>query len=203
MDATLYISFVLVSATLVIIPGPNVLVIVSTSIAHGKRRGLQTVAGTSLAMAIQLLAAALGTTWLVRQLSEGAYILKWLGVVYLVYLGLQHLRQSFSSRICPGTPSASSTFAKGFLVSLGNPKTILFFTAFLPQFVSSTGNYLHQVTLLSVTFLFIAVLLDSAYAILSAHLKILLEGCMLARIRHALSGVLYLVASAWLLATRR
>lgn len=204
MDATLFISFVLVSVALIVVPGPNVLVIVSTSLAHGKTRGLQTVAGTTLAMALQLLIAGIGTAWFVQRLVEGFYYLKWIGVLYLIYLACVHIRQALlAHETTPINITASATFARGFLVSATNPKTILFFSAFLPQFIHSSENYVQQISLLSLTFLLLAAALDSCYALLSARLRPLLLKRNMTRIQNGLSGLLYIGASAWLAATRR
>ncbi len=203
MDITLFLSFVVVSTGLIAIPGPNVLVIVSTSLAHGKTRGLQTVAGTTTAMAIQMTIAAVGTAWFVQWITQGFFILKWIGIVYLLYLAWAHFRQF---RITDGSnvpASASGTFTKGFLVSLTNPKTILFFTAFLPQFVSAQGDYSQQITLLSITFLALAATLDSCYALLSARLYPMLQRRQYAQLQNGLSGLLYLSASVWLATLRR
>lgn len=203
MDTTLFISFLIVSFVLIVVPGPNVLVIVSTSIAHGKSRGLQTVAGTTLAMALQLIIAGVGTAWFIEILTEGFRYLKWLGAIYLLYLAARHLKQAVFSRETSREITASATFARGFLVSSTNPKTILFFSAFLPQFVSSGENYLQQIGLLSLIFLLLAALLDSCYAILSSKLQSLLLRHNVARLQNGLSGLLFLGASAWLAATRR
>ena len=204
MEITLLTSFLMVSMALIIIPGPNVLVIVSTSIAHGKSQGLQTVAGTTSAMAIQLVVVAIGTTWLIQSLADGFQILKWLGVVYLLYLGLRHLKQAlFNHGASTDKPSASSSFTKGFFVSLANPKTILFFSAFLPQFISSTGNYAQQIGILSCAFLFLAALFDSCYALLSAKLHPLLLQHDLFKIQNGICSLLYLGACVWLVSIRR
>jgi len=203
MDTALYISFLIVSIGIILIPGPNVLIIISTSLNYGKSRGLQTVAGTSLAMAIQLLVAGISTSWFIHLLADGFYILKWLGVAYLMYLVFLHLRLAVIGQVSEGQLTASVTFTRGFLVSLTNPKTILFFSAFLPQFISSTGDYVQQIAILSVTFLFFAIVLDSCYAILSARFKSLLAQRNLARIQNGTSGLLFLGASAWLATTRR
>jgi len=166
MDLTL---FLLLAFGLIIIPGPNVAVIVTTSLVHGKVRGLQAVAGTSCAMIVQLLVAALSTAWFVTALSEGLRWLKWLGVAYLFYLGYKQIRASFGSTTLSSL-SAAGSFRRGFWVSLTNPKTILFFSAFLPQFVSGQENYFSNITLLSGIFWLMAVVLDSAYALLSGKL---------------------------------
>lgn len=198
MATTQYISFVLASVGLILVPGPNVLVIVSTSAAHGRTRGLQTVAGTATAMSIQLIIAALGTAWLIRLLADGLYILKWTGVVYLVYLGLLHIKQAYRPQRTTVTLTASNSFARGFLVSLTNPKTILFFAAFLPQFVASGDGYFQQICLLSVIFLLLATLFDSCYALLAARLQPKLDRHHLSKAQNWFSGIWFLVAGAWL-----
>ena len=203
MDSALYVTFLIVSFGLIIIPGPNILVIVSTSIAHGTKRGLQTVAGTSLAMAIQLLIVAIGTAGFVQLLSNGLFYLKWIGVAYLLYLGLFHIKNTFKPKKGETEVSASASFGRGFLVSLTNPKTLLFFSAFLPQFVSQTGDYGAQILLLSVSFWMMAVVLDSSYALLSSKLGLFIKTRHLNTVQNGFSGVLYLGASAWLAATKR
>ena len=203
MDTSLYISFLLVSFGLIAIPGPNVIVIVSTSIAHGRERGLQTVAGTSLAMAIQLFVTAVCTSSFIQLMAEGFSVLKWAGVAYLLYLGTRHFMQAFRPRSLFNEVSATSTFYRGFLVSLSNPKTLLFFSAFLPQFISSADHYLQQMSILACTFLLMAVVLDSCYALLASRIISGLRRHNISKIQHVFSGLLYLAASAWLAVTRR
>lgn len=190
--------FIIVSAGIIVIPGPNVLVIISTSISHGRVRGLQTVAGTSTAMAIQLLIAALGTSYFVSSLATGFLWLKWLGAAYLLYLGIKHIFIAFRSRQPAPKVSAIGSFQRGFWVSLTNPKTILFFGAFLPQFTVQSSSYASQVALLSLLFLGLAVLFDSIYAILSSRLAALTSSPSLAKYQNGISGVLYCAASSLL-----
>lgn len=203
MDINLYLSFIIISFGIIIIPGPNVLVIISTSIRDGRLRGLQTVAGTSCAMAIQLIIAAFATNWFIGYLGEGFYLLKWFGIIYLVYLGITHLKQAINVKTKNITANASTSFCRGFWISLTNPKTILFFSAFLPQFAGGTGNYPAQIGLLSVTFLCMAIVLDSSYALLSTRLRSLLSARNTAATQNYISGILYLCAGAWLAALRR
>jgi len=194
------LAFILVSIGIIIIPGPNVLVVVSTSIAHGKQRGLQTVAGTSTAMLIQLGIAALGTSWLVSTLAHGFVWLKWLGVIYLIYLGVSHLlavRSTARTHI-----SAVGTFQRGFWVSLTNPKTILFFSAFLPQFTTPAFSYQLQIAALSLIFWFLAVIFDSGYALLAHKLSAILKTKNIAKYQHGVSGALYLSAGTMLATTK-
>ena len=194
------LAFTLVSIGIIIIPGPNVLVAVSTSIVHGKVRGLQTVAGTSTAMLIQLVIVALGTSWFVSTLANGFVWLKWLGVIYLFYLGVSHLldiRNAAKTQI-----SAVGTFQRGFWVSLTNPKTILFFGAFLPQFTTPAISYQLQIAALSLIFLFLAMVLDSGYALLAHKLPSILKTKNLTRYQHSASGALYLCAGTMLATTK-
>ncbi len=198
MDLTL---FILLSVGLIIMPGPNVLAIVSTSLAHGRARGLQTVAGTSLAMLAQLTIAALGTAWFVETLSAGFLVLKWFGVAWLLLLGLRHLRDAFEQRVVPSL-SALASVQRGFWISLTNPKTILFFSAFLPQFVSPDSAYLPQVLTLSAIFWGLAVLSDTSYALFTGWLGRMVQGKRLPRVQNGVSGVIYLGASAVLAGTK-
>ncbi|MGW8247114.1 MAG: LysE family translocator [Acidiferrobacterales bacterium] len=203
MDISHYLTFLVVSFGVIVIPGPNVLVIVSTSILHGRIRGLQTVAGTSLAMFIQLLIVGIGTSWLIAMLSSGLSFLKWFGVTYLFYLGAKHLIQARGAEETLPEIRGSTTFARGFITSLINPKTLLFFSAYLPQFVSTPQNYAFEISFLSLSFLFMAILLDSCYAIFTVKLKSLLSDRFSVRLRSGFSGILYFGAGAWLAASRR
>ena len=194
------LTFILISIGIIVVPGPNVLVVVSTSISHGKLRGLQTVVGTSVAMAIQLLIAAVGTTWFVAALTEGFFWLKWVGVAYLVYLGITHLIAA--SNFAQKQITAIGSFQRGFWVSLTNPKTILFFSAFLPQFTVPSESYFAQIMLLSAIFWVLAIVLDSSYVLLSNKLRILLRNTEISKIQNRASGVFYLGAGATLAATK-
>jgi len=192
--------FILVAIGIIIIPGPNVLVIVSTCISHGRLRGLQTVAGTSTAMIAQLFIAGIGTSWFVSTLASGFLWLKWAGVFYLCYLGFNHLMSAIKkSEHIP--VSGFGSFHRGFWVSLTNPKTILFFSAFLPQFVSPSEPYLSQIVLLSSIFWVLAVVLDSSFVYFAGKLVSML-GNRFSSAQNYFSGALYLGASATLAATK-
>lgn len=202
MESTVYLSFVLLAFLVIIIPGPNVFVVVATSVQQGRVRGLQAVAGTSQAMCIQLLLAAISTSWFVHALSNGFYFLKWAGVAYFVYLGIRHIKLALSDQAVAAI-SATTSFTRGFIVSLSNPKTILFFSAFFPQFVDPAGDFIMQTTLLSVTFLLMALILDSCYAILSACFQPYLQHRRTIKMQNAFSGGLFLLAGTWLSFIRR
>lgn len=190
--------FIFISVGIIVIPGPNVLVIISTSISHGRVRGLQTVAGTSAAMAIQLVVAALGTSYFLSVLTQGFLWLKWAGVIYLGYLGIKHLAEAFRASKTSLTISPVGSFQRGFWVSLTNPKTILFFSAFLPQFVTQSSSYMPQIILLSALFWVLAVMLDSTYAFLASKLASLIHTENLHQYQNGIIGFIYCGACSWL-----
>ena len=202
MDALLISTFAATSAILILVPGPNVIAIVSTSITYGTKRGLLTVLGTSSAMIVQLFIAAFGTVWFVESVTEGFVWLKWLGVVYLIFLGMSHLAKLHNNRVAIQI-SSSSSFARGFIVSLTNPKTILFFSAFLPQFISPVGDYKSQIMALSFIFLMLATFFDGLYAICSGYVCGLIQGRSAVKVQHGISAMLYLVLGAWLATLRK
>ncbi|MEX0964658.1 MAG: LysE family translocator [Pseudohongiellaceae bacterium] len=197
MELAQIVSFLLVSAVFIAVPGPNILVIVSTALVFGKRRGLQTVIGTSLAMTVQLTIAALGTTLLLSMLSQGLIWLKWCGVAYLVFLGINSFYAFYTGKKSR-QPNATASIQRGFWISLTNPKTILFFSAFLPQFANPESAYLPQIAVLSTCFLLLAVAIDCSYAVLSARLKWLLASKDIDSVSHGVSAGFYLSASALL-----
>ena len=197
MQSSQLVSFFLFSVVFIAIPGPNILVIVSTSLQAGKTRGLQTVLGTSLAMSIQLLVSAIGTSWLLAGMAQGLFWLKWIGVLYLVFLGVKSLYNFSQGKISP-VPSALGSFQRGFWISLTNPKTILFFSAFLPQFVNGDSPYGQQIALFSVCFWLLAITINSLYALIAAKSKRLIASQSFDKIHDGFSGALYLTAGTLL-----
>lgn len=194
--------FVVISIGLILTPGPNVLVIVSTSIAHGSIRGLQTVVGTSLAMILQLCVAIFATTWFVSALTQGLIWLKWVGVAYLIYLGAKGLLSALRKTDEVQALSGAGSFSRGFYTSITNPKTMLFFSAFLPQFVGGVDNYLLHIIVLSLVFWNLAVVIDSGYALLASRLSRWLKNYAARRWQQGICGVLYLGAAGFLASSK-
>ncbi|MCG8523684.1 MAG: LysE family translocator [Pseudomonadales bacterium] len=213
------LTFILISLGVIVIPGPNVLVIISTSLTEGKRRGLQVVSGVMCAMRLQMLVAGFGTAWFVNVLTEGLFWLKWAGVMYLIYLGVMQFmnvrgesdeegmtregdNQAGKNEEGNGVTGVSS-FRRGFVVSLTNPKTILFFSAFLPQFTVGEGSYLLQIGLLSAIFWLLAFASDACFALASGHVSDWIKGQRMMRVFGYCSGVMYLGAGVMLAVMRR
>ena len=204
MPLDLYLAFIAACVVLIAIPGPNVALIVANSVAHGARYGLMTVAGTASAMVLQLALVVLGASALLGMLANLFDWLRWLGVAYLVWLGVRTWRAAATD--LAGTQaeprSVASIFSRGFAVSLTNPKTLLFYAAFLPQFVGmGDGEATYQLLLLAGTFLVVAVLLDGAWALLAGRLRSLLQAR--ARLRNRITGGLLIGAGVGLAFARK
>jgi threonine/homoserine/homoserine lactone efflux protein len=203
MALELYAAFVGTTVILILIPGPNVALIVANSMGHGPRHGLMTVAGTSTAMVLQLAATVAGLGGLLAVLSGWFEWVRWLGVGYLVYLGVQAWRAPVAdlaaTRAQPG--SLRAMFARGFLVSLTNPKTLLFYSAFLPQFVSPGADPTGQLAVLAVTFVGVAATLDSGWALLASRVRAVLGGG--GRLLNRFTGGLFLTGALGLALARK
>lgn len=182
------LAFALAVVALMLIPGPNVALIVANSVAYGRRYGLLTVAGTSTAMALQLGLTALGLAGMLGSLGHGFAWVRWIGAAYLVWIGVQQWRAApiDLSQTPPQPRSARAIFGRAVLVSLCNPKTLLFYGAFFPQFVTPGPGAEAQVAVLSAVFLALAIGLDSLWALAAAWTR----GALATRgsLRNRLSG---------------
>lgn len=203
IDLSLYLAFAGAVTLLMVMPGPNVALIVANSVAYGPRYGLITVAGTSAAIVVQLALTALGLTELLETLGHWFEALRWTGVVYLVYLGISAFRAPVvdltRTRAEPKSPRA--IFMRALLVSLSNPKTLLFYGAFFPQFLDPAMPVMPQVLLLSATFLALAVIVDGSWAIVAGKARFLLAAH--GKWRNRISGSLLLGAGIGLALVRR
>lgn len=193
MSIDYYRAYLGVSAALILAPGPSILLIVSNAIAGGVRRGLTTVAGTSAAMIIQLAVAGGGVTSLMMVLSAWLGYIQWAGIIYLCWIGLQSWRHAGENDLV-AAPRAVSAFGQGFLVSLTNPTTLLFFAAFLPQFVDPSRPTAPQTFTLCATFWGMALVFDSGYALFAGRARGLFERPGRARLRGRICGVIMLAA---------
>jgi threonine/homoserine/homoserine lactone efflux protein len=166
------LAFALISFLLIIVPGPNVLFIISRSLMLGRTAGVGTALGGQIGVYVQVAAFAFGIGAVVERSVAVFTVLKLAGAVYLVYLGIQAVRHrndlgaAMSARAEP--KSIRRIAADGFLVGLTNPKAIVFFIAVLPQFVDqSAGHVPVQMLLLGAIFLVIAVFCDSTWALVA------------------------------------
>ena len=134
MNWELFAAFLLITTVLVVTPGPIVTLVIATGASQGIRAALTTVAGTTLGNAVLLAAIALGLSWVLANAAMLFDMLRWVGAAYLIWLGVQAWRHAGHGAVAP-PPRRHVNFWRGVLVALSNPKTIAFFTAFLPQFI--------------------------------------------------------------------
>ena len=205
IDTSLLVSFVIVASAIIVMPGPNVLVTIATSLTHGHVRGMQVVAGTLAAMAIQLYIAAAGTALLAEFLAEAFRVVKWGGAAYLLYLGIGRLRAALAHDTTDSLDgvTARGSFIRGFTVGITNPKTILFFGAFLPQFVTETLPVSRQLFVLSVTFLVLAAFFDSLYVLAASKASEVARTPICRRWLDGCAGALLIGSSVGLAVARR
>jgi threonine/homoserine/homoserine lactone efflux protein len=164
MNWQLFTGFVLITVVLILTPGPIVTLVISTGATRGVRAALVTVAGTALGNAALLGAIALGLDWVLGHAVYLFELLRWAGVAYLLYLGVRAWR---SAGRPPALTGHQVHFRSGFLVALTNPKTLAFFTAFLPQFVDPTLPVARQLSVMCVVSVALAAVSDSCWALAS------------------------------------
>ncbi len=203
MSVEIYLAFVLACALLAIVPGPNVTVIIANSLAHGTRAGLLNVAGTQLGVALILFILLAGLTSFVEVMAVWFDWVKLAGAAYLVWLGIKLWRSNGNlGSAAAAKPPRSGFFWQGFIVVLGNPKLLFFFGAFIPQFVDPKAEILLQIAFLGGTFMVIASILDSAYALLAGRAGTLLSRNRV-RLLERISGTFLISGGIWLALLRR
>jgi threonine/homoserine/homoserine lactone efflux protein len=194
IDTTAYALFCVAALTLAITPGPTVLMALSNAISGGRRAAFAGMAGVSIASLLLIAAVALGLGALLAASSTLFEAMRGVGVLYLCWLGIKLWRAgSFAAAMSP-MPSATllqppTAFMRSFTVGISNPKALLFFTAFLPQFIDPVRPLAPQYSILGVTFAAFDVLVMTVYvfagiravAVLSQRsLKLINRGCAVA-----------------------
>jgi threonine/homoserine/homoserine lactone efflux protein len=164
------LAFALLSFALIVVPGPNVLFVISRSLMLGRAAGVGTAVGGQIGVYVQVTAVAFGIGALVERSVAVFTVIKLAGAAYLIYLGVQAVRHRGSLRAALDTPVPPKSLGRilwdGTLVGASNPKAIVFFAAVLPQFVNRPAGHVPvQMLLLGTVFVTIAVLSDSTWAV--------------------------------------
>ncbi len=165
--------FITTAALLLAIPGPAVLYIVGRSIGQGRNAGLVSALGIGVGTLIHTAAAAVGLSALLVSSAAAFSVVKYLGAAYLVYLGIQRLRNKESLAAASSDAAAprvalARVFSQGIIVNVLNPKTALFFFAFLPQFIDPPrGHVATQILSLGILFAAMGTTSDSLWALFS------------------------------------
>ena len=175
MDIQIWLAFVAASTALLLIPGPTVLLVLSYALSHGKRVALATVVGVALGDLFAMSASLAGLVALVLASATLFTALKWVGAAYLVYLGVKLFRSASSSSLGDvenvARTNAANVFGHATAVTALNPKSIVFFIAFVPQFIIVDSPLLPQFTILIATFVGLATINALAYALLADKLR--------------------------------
>ncbi len=205
MDLHVFIAFVIATAIMIALPGPSVLLTVAHSISYGWKRGIVTVAGATLGIAVQLIIAAIGLASLLNVVAHAFEWLRWIGAVYLIYLGIRQWR-SANEPLETETSSSGSTknlFFQGLIITIFNPKSLIFIAAFLPQFINTTNPIGLQFVIIVPTFLLITFTVTSVWALVAGKASRLLRSRRAVKTVSRTSGGLMVAAGVGLAAARR
>ena len=203
VEPSLLLTFTLTSLLLIVIPGPNIAFIVANSLGQGTRAGLLTVVGTASAGALTLMLAGAGLAAMLTAVAGWVEWIRWLGVGYLVYLGVTQWRAKPVDLVRqPEAPrSAAWLCSRGALMSLTNPKALVFYAAFLPQFIDPARRVGPQLAELAAVWFVIGAVNDVTWALLAGRLRPFLA--TRGRLRNRVSGSFMIGAGVGLALSRR
>jgi threonine/homoserine/homoserine lactone efflux protein len=186
-DATTFALFAAACLAFLAVPGPSVFYIVTRSLVQGRRAGVTSMLGVQAGGMVHVVAAAFGVSALIASSAAAFTVVKYAGAAYLVFLGVRKLLGRGSDEVDPeprGQASTAHLFGHGVVVNVLNPKTALFFLAFLPQFVDpGAGPVAPQMLVLGTMLVCLGVLSDGTYALLAARAGDRLRSAVAARRR--------------------
>lgn len=207
MPLELWLAYVATSAIVLAIPGPTILLVLSYSIAHGRQATLPLVAGVALGDSVAITLSLIGLGTLLAASAFWFTVIKWIGGLYLVYLGILLLRGANKPIQMQGGQTRESSprklFGKAFIVTALNPKSIVFFIALLPQFISPAHAVAPQLWILGISFVVLATAGATSYALFASSIRRFLT---LPRAQQAygyIGGGLLCGAGAWALSAKR
>ncbi len=206
MSIEIWFAFALASAVLVAIPGPTVILVISYSLAHGKAAARASVAGVGLGDFTAMTASLLGLGALLSASAFAFDILRWAGAAYLVWLGIKLWRAPVAAPedgVDLAPPRASRIFAHAWLVTALNPKSIVFFVAFLPQFLDPSRPLALQMAVMEATFLALAILNAALYAWVAGRARERIRRPSVRLIVNRIGGSMMIAAGMLALAWRR
>lgn len=208
MSVETWLAFVAASFVILIIPGPTVMLVVGYALGEGRRAALGAVRGVLLGDLVAIIVSAVGLGAILATSATVFTILKWIGAVYLIYLGVKLWRAPVSP-LDAQMPAATSREAarvratRAFVVTVLNPKTLAFFVAFLPQFMSAEAPVAPQVAILAASFVATAAVTNGGYALLAGGVRQRLRDVRLLRWINRLGGGFMIGAGVITAAMRR
>ncbi len=209
MSMEAWLAFVFAATVLLVIPGPTILTVIGYALNHGARANVPLVAAVALGDSTALLASIIGLGAVLAASAFWFTVVKVVGGVYLLYLGLRMLRSravSLPAETACGAsaqPGTGRLFAHTWLVTALNPKGIIFFSAFLPQFVDPAGDANRQLWILAATFVLLATLNATLYTVFAAGARRMLRTPGAQRRFNLAGGSLLAAAGVWVLLGRR
>jgi threonine/homoserine/homoserine lactone efflux protein len=200
MSLQLYLAFVAACIALALLPGPVVTLVIGNGLRHGTRAALTNIAGVQAGLAILIGIIAIGLTSLMATMGYWFDWVRFAGAAYLVWLGVKLIRAPVEG-LSADAPPRGGFFLQGFFVALSNPKLLVFFGAFIPQFMDMSRDHVSQVALLGATFMVIAGLTDVVYAALAGRARRLFSARR-TRLLSRISGSVMIGGGVWLALTR-
>ena len=202
MNWTLFSAFLLITVVLFLTPGPIVTLVVTTGARRGIPAALLTVLGATTGNALLLLFISLGMSWILKTSAEVFEMMRWAGAAYLLWLGIQAWRHA--GKASEATTPGGHVFAwRGFIVAMTNPKSIAFFTAFLPQFIDKTLPVGHQLLVMCAASIVIGGALDSGWGVLAGYGRAWFLKPKHNRLLDRISGAVLIGGGIWLSLARR
>lgn len=207
MDAQTWIFFVLVSGMAIAVPGPAVFYVLSQGLAQGAWRSLTGTLGVMTADAMYLLFSCTGIGAILVASYEVFSVIKWVGTLYLIFLGIRALAAAFRREgsmaisAAAGTPGRS--FVNGFILHAANPKALLYFGTLVPQFIHTDAPFVPQMLLLAATHLAVAFVVMGGYGLMAGRLARYARRPRFARGLNLASGSLLITAGAGMALIRR
>jgi threonine/homoserine/homoserine lactone efflux protein len=203
MSLQVYLAYIAACVGLALLPGPIVTLVIANGLRHGTRAALTNIAGVQVALLIVIGVVAIGLATLMATMGYWFDWVRFAGAAYLVWLGVKLIREPVEGVKADEAPPPprGGFFLQGFLVALSNPKLLVFFGAFIPQFVDMSRDHFSQVALLGITFMFFAGLTDAAYALLAGRVRSFFTGRR-TRLLSRVSGGAMIGGGIWLAMTR-
>jgi RhtB (resistance to homoserine/threonine) family protein len=197
-----------VVAVIVVLPGPDMALVLQNGLRHGRRAAVETAVGINAGLLVWAVAAALGIAAILRASAPAFTLLKLAGAAYLVWLGVRALREAWRGTADPSTArltprGKASPFRQGLLSNLLNPKIAVVYTTLIPQFVDATQPAVAQTLLLAAIFIAMGLVWLTSYALLVAKVGALLKRSAVRRALNAVTGTVLTVLGARLAFERR
>src|SRR5882724_913189 len=201
MSLQVYLAFVAACIALALLPGPFVTLVIANGLRHGTRAALTNILGAQAGLAIIIGIVAIGLTTLMATMGYWFDWVRFAGAAYLAWLGIKLIRAPVVGVKADAPPPRAGFFLQGFVVTLSNPTVLVFFGAFIPQFMDMSHDHVSQVALLGVTFMITGAITDSVYALLAGRARLFFSARR-TRLLSRISGGFMIGGGIWLALTR-